>query len=112
MFKELGALMNVLQQAKEIPGRMQKMGEDLKAKRVSGESGGVKVEMNGLTEVLVVQIDETLAGDKSALESHVLVAVNLAAAQARQLHAEAMKQVTSGMSVPGLEETLGKLSPR
>lgn len=109
MFKELGALMTILQQAKEIPARMQKIGEELKAKRVYGESGGVKVEMNGLTEVLAIDIAGALVGDKSGLENHVRIAVNLAAAQARHLHTEAMRQVTGGINVPGLEETLGKL---
>jgi DNA-binding YbaB/EbfC family protein len=103
--------MTILQQAKEIPARMQKMGEELKAKRVYGESGGVRVEMNGLTEVLAIDIAQNLLADKAATESHVRTAVNQAAAQARQLHAEAMKQVTGGMNLPGLEETLGKLGP-
>ena len=112
MFKELAGLGSLLKQAQEISGRMKGLSEELRGRRATGSAGGgmVEVEVNGLLEVLHCRIDPQLfaQGDRELIEDLVAAAVNQAVAKGRQLHAEAMKSLTGGLDIPGLDETLGK----
>jgi len=44
------------------------------------------------------------------IEDLVASAVNQAVAKGKQLHADAMKGMTEGLSIPGLQDMLGKLT--
>ena len=59
-----------------------------------------------------IKIDPSLIadGEIEMLEQLIPAAVNQANAKAKQLHAEAMQEMTSGMDVPGLNEALSNLS--
>ena len=112
MFKELAGLGSLVKQAQEISGRMKGLGEELRGRRATGSAGGgmVEVEVNGLLEVLRCHIDPELLvqGDRELLEDLVSTAVNQALTKGKQLHAEAMKTLTGGLDVPGLDQALGK----
>jgi len=115
MFKGLGNLANLgalMKQAQEMGGRMQAMQEELRGKRATGSAGGglVEVDVNGLAEVLAVRIDPALVerGDREMIEDLLPAAFNAAQQKARQLHAEAMRSVTGGISLPGLEEAISQ----
>lgn len=112
MFKGISNFASMIKQAQQIGGRMQGMAEELKAQRTTGNAGGgmVEFEVNGLGEVLKCSIDPSLfeQGDRELLEDLVMAAANQAAANAKALHAEAMKDLTGGM--PGLDEAMAKLS--
>ena len=122
MFEALSNLKNLgsmIKQAQEMSGKLQEINDQLKEKRVTGSSGGgmVQVEVNGAGEVLRCQIDPVLVtdqkgkgGDREMIEDLLPAAVNQALAKARELHAEAMRQVTGGMNLPGLEDVLGTIS--
>ena len=119
MFEALGSLGNIgnlVRQAKEMGGRMQEMNDQLKAKRVTGSSGGgmVQVEANGLGEVLRLEIDPQLIErqERDMIEDLVPAAVNQAVSKAREAHAELMKSMTDGINVPGvdIEQMLSKLT--
>lgn len=103
----------MLKQAQQVGERMQKLTEELKSRRVTGTAGGemVEVEVNGLQEVLRCRIHPQLLadGDQELLEDLITAAVNQALLKARQLHADAMKEVTGGLEVPGLADGLSKL---
>jgi DNA-binding YbaB/EbfC family protein len=106
--KNLGGLMK---QAQEMGQKMQQVTEGLKEKRAEATTGGglVVVEVNGLGEVLNVKIDPTLVGengDREMIEDLVVGAVNQAVAKSKQLHAEAMQEVTGGMNIPGLGDAM------
>jgi DNA-binding YbaB/EbfC family protein len=105
----LGSLMK---QAQEITGRMQGLNEQMRQLRATRSAGGgmVEVEVNGLMEVLGCRIDESLMaqGDRELLEDLVVTAVNQATVKGKELHAEAMQEITGSLNVPGLEDTLGK----
>lgn len=116
MLKGLGNLANLpgmLKQAQEMGGKMQEMGEQLKTKRVTGNSGGgmIEVEANGVGEVLAVRIDPSLIEkqDKELIEDLIPAAINAAQQKAKQLHAEMMQELTGGMNIPGLGDALGSL---
>lgn len=91
---------------------MQGIGDELRSKRVSGSSGGgmVELEANGLMEVLRCKIDPALLAqqDCELLEDLVASAINQAVGKAKQLHAEAVRNVAGGLPLPGLEQTLSK----
>ena len=50
-------------------------------------------------------------GDRELIEDLVVAAVNQAIVKAKQLHADALKNLTGGMQILGLQDMLGKLGP-
>ena len=117
MFKGLGQLANlgsILKQAQQIGSQMQGLGEQLKQQRATGSAGGglVEVDVNGLGEVLACRIDADLIakGDGEMIEDLLPAAFNQAHAKSKQLHAEAMKSLTEGMELPGLDDVLAKIN--
>lgn len=114
MLKGLGNLAALMKQAQQIGGRMQGLSEELRQRRAIGSAGAgmVEVEVNGLGELLACRLDPSLlAGqDRELVEDLIVAATNQALAKARQLHAEAMRGLTGGMEIPGLDEALSKLT--
>ena len=114
MFQGLGNMASMLRQAQQMSGRMQAMQADLKAATVTGSAGDglVEVRMNGLGEMISLKLAPTLleAVQPQKIEQLVTLAVNDAASKARQLHAEGMQSLTSGLDVPGLGDALAQLS--
>ena len=114
MFQGLGNMASMLRQAQQMSGRMEAMQADLKAATVIGSAAGgaVEVRMNGLGEMLGLKLAPALlqTDNRAEIESLVPIAVNDAAAKARQLHSDAMKSLTSGLDVPGLSDALAQLT--
>lgn len=112
MFKELAGLGSLFKHAHAISGRVQGLTEDLRNRRAIGSAGGglVEIEVNGLVEVLRCRIDPKLLAqpDQELLEDLVAAAVNQAVAKAKELHAEAMRSLTGGIPLPGIEQALAR----
>lgn len=111
MFKGLGNIASLMNQARNIGGQMEGITEELKGKQVLGEAGGsmVKVHANGLGQILKVEVDPVLTekGDVEMIQDLLPAAINDAIAKSKALHVEAMQQVTGGMELPaGLGDTL------
>jgi DNA-binding YbaB/EbfC family protein len=89
---------------------MQAVTAQLKGERGTGSAGGgmIEIEANGLGEVLRLKIDPVLIerGQREMIEELVPVAINDAVVKARQLHMEAMKSMTDGLDMPGLDDAL------
>jgi hypothetical protein len=113
VFKGLGNIAELMKQAQQMGGRMQAINESLKSKTIEGTAGGgmVTVEINGLTEVLRCTIEPKLIEqqDREMIEDLIVAATNQAIAHAKRLHAESMKDLAGGISLPGLDEALGQL---
>lgn len=113
MFKGLANFASMIKQAQQLGGKLQGLSEELRGKRVTGTSGGglIEAEVNGLGELLRVRIDPQLSvqNDREMIEDLLPAAVNQALVRAKELHAEAMKSLTQGMNLPGLDEALAKL---
>jgi len=115
MFKGLSNLASLFKQAQELGGRMRQMNEELKNQKAVGIAGGgmVEVEVNGLTEVLRCRIQPQLCeeGDRELIEDLVTAATNQALGKARELHSNAMKQLSGNLNLelPGLNEALTRL---
>lgn len=114
MFKGLSNLASLVKQAQHIGGQMQSLSEELKGRRATGTAGGgmVEIEVNGLLEVLRCRIDEQMVarGDRELIEDLVVAAMNQAVSKGKQLHSEALKELTGGLELPGLQEALAKLT--
>lgn len=114
MFEGISNLMSLLKNARQVGGKMQELGEELKKRRVTGAAGGgmVEIEMNGRMEALRCRIDQQLfaQGDRELVEDLVLAAVNQAIAQGKQLHAELAQSLTGGLDLPGLQDAIAKFT--
>ena len=114
MFKGIANLGAMMKQAQEMGSRMGEVNEQLKHKRATGTAGGgmVEVEVNGLGEVLRLSIDPMLMekNEKEMIEDLVPAAVNQAVRKSKELHAEALQELTSGMDLPGLDDALAKFT--
>jgi hypothetical protein len=114
MFKGFGDIASIMKQAQQMGTKMQALNDELRTKRTAGNAGGglIEVEVNGLAEVLAVRIDPSLIekGDREMIEDLLPAAFNAAQQKAKQLHAEAMQQLTGGLNLPGLEDALGQFT--
>ena len=112
MFKGLGNLAALMSNAQGISGRIDKVSDELKVKRAKGAAGGgmVEVEVNGLGQVLSVTIDPQLVenNDLDMIQDLLPAAINEAASKAKQMHVEAMRELTGGMSLPVLDDMIEK----
>lgn len=113
MFKGLGALGNIaslMRNAGELSGKLNEVTENLRQRKVLGEAGGgmVRVEANGLGVVTTITIEPNLieSGNGEMLQDLLPAAINQALARARQLHVEAMRDVTGGISLPGMDQLM------
>ena len=104
MFKGLGNIASLLKEAQNIGPKMEQVNNELKEKSVVGTSGGdmVKVHANGLGHVLRIEIDPVIqeGNDFEMLADLLPAAINQAIAKSKQLHVEAMKNVTGNLQLP------------
>jgi DNA-binding YbaB/EbfC family protein len=117
VFKGLGNIANLgalMKQAQEMGGRLQALQQDLKGKRATGSAGGglVEVDVNGLAEVLSVRIDPALVErrEREMIEDLLPAAFNAAQRKAKEMHAEAMRSLTGGLPIGGLQDALSLFS--
>lgn len=110
MFKGLGNLASLMKQAQQMGTKLQAIQEELKKQRAIGRSGAdlVEAEVNGLGQVLRITLDPGLVqrGDREMLEDLIPAAVNQAQAKARELHRDAMKELTGGMNLPPFDDLI------
>src|SRR5208282_4074941 len=114
MLQGLGNLSAIWKQASAFSGQLEKLGAELKNRRTTGSSGAgmVEIEINGALEVLHCKIDPQLLaqGDREMLEDLIVAAMNQAVTKGKQLHADALKEITGGLQLPGMKEALEKIS--
>jgi nucleoid-associated protein EbfC len=115
MFKGLANIGSLLKHAQQLGGQMGQITEEMRRQRVIGTAGGgmVEIEVNGLMEVLRCRIDPKLMEDKDRelLEDLVAAAVNQAIAKGKQMHADAVRDLTGGLPLPAaFQDVLEKFS--
>lgn len=102
----LGNMGGLMKQAQKMMEQAKKTEEELAAARVEGSSGGgmVKVSATGAGELLEVIIAPEVVDpeDVEMLQDLVVTAVREALEKATALRAERMKDLTGGLSIPGL----------
>ena len=94
--------------------KLQAIQQQLKDARATGSAGGdmVVVEVNGLSEVVAIKLDSTLVsrGDAEMIQDLTVAAINQALVKAKELHVEAMKSLTDGVDMPGLQDMLARMT--
>lgn len=114
MFKGLGQLASLMRGASEISGKLEGVTRSLQEQRVVGAAGGdlVRVEKNGLAQVTGVRIDPALFenGDREMLENLLPAAINQASVKAKELHVAAMRELTGGIELPGLDKLMSQFN--
>jgi DNA-binding YbaB/EbfC family protein len=99
-------LNTIMQQAREMHEKMNKVQNELAAKTVTGNAGGgmVTVTATGKGEIVSIRIDNELVdpAEKDMLQDLVGAAVNDALRKARELARTKMAGLTGGVQIPGL----------
>lgn len=96
----------IMQQAREMHEKMNKVQNELAAKTVTGSAGGgmVTVQATGKGEIISISIEDEVidAAEKELLQDLVSGAVNDALRKARDLAKSEMAGLAGGVQIPGL----------
>ena len=105
----LGNLAGMLKSAKEMQAGMQKMQEELAARRYEGDAGGgmVRVTVDGKSTLVDIKIDPRAVEDVELLEDLVKGAIAAAMSKAQEAMKAEMAALTGGLNIPGMSEMLG-----
>ena len=97
-------MMNILKQAQEMQGRLQKVQDELQNMTITGTSGGgmVTVDVNGQGTVKRVKIDPSVMNpaDTEMLEDLIAVAAADAQRKAQERQQQEMGALAGGMNLP------------
>jgi nucleoid-associated protein EbfC len=101
MSKQLGQILN---QAKKMQEKFQKIQDEMGDKTVEAQSGGgmVSCVVNGKQEVLSIKISDEVweERDKELLEDMVVAAINEGLNKSKDMLQEEMSKITGGMQLP------------
>lgn len=95
-----------MKQAARMQEQMTQIQAELAARKVEGSAGGGAVKVTATCDgsLASIKIDpQTLnPNDAQVLEDMIIVAVNQALAQAKQISSDEMGKATAGFNIPGL----------
>ncbi len=96
---------------------MPELKRQLALKRVRGRAcegdHEVNVELNGLGVAQTVELSDSLLQSpqhKAIAQRLILEAMNQAVAAAKQVHVQALKELTHGFSLPGIDKMLEEMA--
>lgn len=94
--------LKMLRQVQQMQDKMSKVQKELETETVEASAGGgaVTVVATGTQKVVSVTIDPAAASDNEMLQDLVLTAVNEALDRSKQMAAEKMQGVASGLGLP------------
>ena len=99
-------LSSLMQQARDMHEKMNKVQEELASKQVIGSAGGgmVTVQATGKGEIISISIEDEVidASEKELLQDLISGAVNDALRKARELAKTEMSGLAGGLQIPGL----------
>ncbi|MEZ5691641.1 MAG: YbaB/EbfC family nucleoid-associated protein [Rickettsiales bacterium] len=97
-------LQKMMKQAQEMQNKMTAVQSEIEATEMDGASGGgmVSVRINGRSNLLEVNIDESLLkpDEKEMLEDLIIAAFNDAKTKMDNESSEKMNAITKGMNLP------------
>jgi len=109
MFGNIGKAMKLIG---ELKTRLPEMQKKLDEGEFTASAGGgvVSATVTGKMRIVEIKLDKDLLVDveTDVLEDLIKAAVNAAAVKSQEHMKEAMRQLTGGMNIPGLDQ-LGKL---
>ncbi len=115
MFKELGAVMNLMKNKGKLEEEMNKFKSVIPTLTAEGTAGAgmVTVKCNGKMELVSITMsdDAFKLGDRGMLEDLTLVAANQALAKVRELVATETAKMAGNMGLPaGMMDQLGSIT--
>ena len=117
MFSAITNLGSMIKKMHQIGGKVKEMNDKCREIRAIGAAGGglVKIEVNGLYEILDCTIDPTVfaQGDAELLEDLFITAMSEAMDQARMKHSDMMQSLAGNLDIPeldGLKDMIAKMS--
>jgi hypothetical protein len=114
VFRNLTQLAGLLRSPGQITSRIQQVKVTLRKTQVQGKAGQdhVRIDMNGMGELHRVAIaSELVSPDRHAeLEAKVAEAVAAAFLEARRLHLAALRELTGGLDLPGMDKIIAELA--
>ncbi len=103
MLKNLFDMQNLKQKIDE-------MKEELKKERITSESGGgmVKVEGNGYGDILKLDIEDSLLKDhdKTLLEDLIIAAVSMSKEKSKKMFQEKMQEAIGFLPLDGIQDLI------
>jgi nucleoid-associated protein EbfC len=94
----------LMKQAQEMQGKMQRLQEELAAKQITAEAGGgmVQASVNGRMELVKLHIDKTKIdpADTELLEDVIVAAVQAAQQRATENMKAEMQKAAGDMGLP------------
>ncbi len=103
MLKNLFDMQNLKQKIDE-------MKEELKKEKITSESGGgmVKVEGNGYGDILKLDIEDSLLKDqdKTLLEDLIIAAVNMNKEKSKKMFQEKMQEAIGFLPLDGIQDLI------
>jgi hypothetical protein len=92
----------MLRQVQQMQDKMSKVQKELETETVQASAGGgaVTVVVTGTQKVLTVTIDPAVASDTEMLQDLVVAAVNEGLDRSKEMAAEKMQAVASGLGLP------------
>jgi DNA-binding YbaB/EbfC family protein len=104
MFKGLGDMGKLMQQAQEMQQKLADMHERVATIEAEGNAGAglVRAVVSGKGELRAVEIDPSLLneGDREVLQDLMVAAVNDAHGRAQEAAQQEMAKITEGMGLP------------
>ncbi len=101
MAKGFGQILN---QAKKMQERFQKLQEEMETRTVEAQSGGgmVSCVVNGKQDLLSLKISDEIweERDKEMLEDLIVAAVNEGLTKSKDMWKEELSKITGGMQLP------------
>lgn len=104
-----GNMMGMLQQAKQVQEKIEKLQGELATLRIEGQAGGgmVTAQVDGQQRLIQIKIDpELLSEDIEMVEDLVVAAIRQAMDKSKDESAERMNAITggllSGLNLPGM----------
>jgi len=96
--------MNLQQMMKQAQKMQEQMMKEMESLRVDATAGGgiVRVEMNGLKEVLSVKIEPEAAGDVEMLQDLIVAAINECGRKVDESASNRLGGALGGLNIPGL----------
>jgi hypothetical protein len=96
--------MNLQDMMKQAQRMQEQMMKDMESLRVDATAGGgiIRVEMNGLKEVLSIKIDPEAASDVEMLQDLIVAAVNECGRKVDEAASNKLGGALGGLNIPGL----------
>ncbi len=103
MLKNFG---DMFKQAKEMKSKMAEFQTEMAKQKIEVSTGGgmVKIQANGLNEIISVKIDDELINmnDREILEDLITAGMNEVNKKVKETAQAEMSKFTGGLDIPGL----------